>query len=89
MRTRTPIKKVATKTERSSTEQPIRQEIEAVRQRCQVGMGTLHARLSNLEARQADTEDAVVMLTKLTSDDPHQRTSGFFHKMRRALRSEG
>ncbi len=89
MRTRTPIKKVATKTERPSTKQPIRQEIEAVRQRCQVGMGTLHAGLRNLEARQADTEDAVEMLTKLTSDDPHQRTSGFFHRLRRTLQAEG
>lgn len=89
MKTRTPIKKIATKTERPSTGQPIRQEIEAVRQRCQVGMGTLHARLSRLEARQADTEDAVVMLEKLTSDDPHQRTSGFFHQLRRTLQAEG
>jgi hypothetical protein len=72
-----------------AAEQAMRQEIEADRQRCQAGMGTLYARLNKLEARQADTEDAVAMLTKLTSDDPWENTSGFFHKLRRALRAEG
>jgi hypothetical protein len=52
---------------RLSAEQAIRQEIEAVSHRWQVGMGTLHAKLKHLEARQSDTENAVVMLTKLTS----------------------
>ena len=74
---------------RPSGEQAIRQEIEAVSHRCQVGMGTLHAKLKDLEARQADTEDAVLMLTKLTSHDPQEQTRGFFHQMRRSLRAEG
>ena len=88
MKTRT--RKRATKEAvHPSAEQAIRQEIEAVRHRSQVGMETLHAKLSNVEARQADTEDAVLMLTKLTSYDPHERTSGFFHQLRRTLRAEG
>ena len=70
---------------RPSAEQATRQEIESRRHRCQVGMGTLHAKLKHLEARQADTEDAVVMLTKLTSDDPREQMRGFFHKLRRTL----
>lgn len=74
---------------RPSAEQAIRQEIEADRQRCRASIGTLHARLNNLEARQADTEDAVLMLTKLTSDDPWDKTSGFFHKLRRTLQERG
>jgi hypothetical protein len=74
---------------RPSAEQAIRQEIEADRQQCQVGMGTIHAKLKHLEARQADTDDAGVMLTKLTSYDPQERMSGFFHKLRRTLQAQG
>ena len=74
---------------RPSAEQAIRQEIEAVSHRCQVGMGTLHEKLKHLEARQADTEDALVMLTKLTSYDPREQMRGAFHQIRRMLKAQG
>ena len=74
---------------RPSAVHAIRQEIEADRQRCQVGMGTLYAKLNHLEARQAETDDAVVMLTKLTSYDPEENMRGFFHKLRRKLQAQG
>ena len=42
-------------------------------------------RLVALEASMADTQDAVAALNKLTSADPHERSRGSFHRLRREI----